>query len=77
VEVFPNPATDYIHVLNVPDVLSVQVISVNGVVQPVGKPIHQDNQLTMDIKALNPGTYILWIHTSSGTFVQKFMVNKP
>ncbi len=76
VEVYPNPATHFIKALNVQQVKSVQIISLNGVEQTLRQITYSDNSLTLDVQHLNPGTYILRIHTASGISVQKFVVRK-
>ncbi len=74
IDVYPNPATEFIKVLNVQNVEVIKIFSVSGAEHPVGTISYDENATVIDTQHLKPGPYILRITTRSGTFVQKFVI---
>lgn len=69
IRVFPNPATDQIHIESPEKIQQLEVISSDGRIIKVLHPNNTNFQL--ELGGLNPGLFFLQIKTSTQTFTQK------
>jgi hypothetical protein len=72
--IFPNPATNKIHVKGIQDwyeVVSVEIINIYG--KNIRTYMHPINAV-LDCSGLSSGTYLLRLSTYSGSYTQQFLI---
>jgi len=70
VSIFPNPASDYLHIEQSEAYISyVEIINLQG--QVIKSQVILGNQCTLDLSNVSAGVYILKIYTDSGFVVKK------
>jgi uncharacterized repeat protein (TIGR03803 family) len=72
VTVFPNPAKDFIHIVNAGTKSTASLLTVDGRIMQSNINLVQ-NLNTINIQQLVPGIYILKIETNSGTEMHRFI----
>ena len=72
IQLFPNPATDYIGFKNSPADLSIIIRDLNGK-ELLSESANQGNY-QMDIRSVPNGIYLLEINTAKGKYQQKFII---
>lgn len=68
VKVYPNPATDFVTIDAVEEILKVEVFDF------AGNKVCEQTQNRIDLQNLNPGTYFVVASTSAGRMVRKVIV---
>ena len=76
VNIYPNPAKEYIIIDNVMDVSFIQMFSVTGQVILEKKYNSAENQIMLNTELLNNGIYIIKINTAKESFVKQVIINK-
>ena len=72
VSIFPNPASDYLHIEQGEENIShVEIINLQG--QVIKSQRILGNQSTLNLANLSAGVYIIKIYTNSGFVVKKLI----
>ena len=72
IQLFPNPATDYINFKNSPGDLSIIIRDLNG--KELLKETPRNNDHCLDIRNLPNGTYLLELNSSKNQYQQKIII---
>lgn len=67
IEIYPNPAHDYLNVNTSENILAIELWSADG------KLIKTENEKLIQISDLNTGVYIITVKTTQSTYSQKFI----
>jgi hypothetical protein len=68
--IYPNPATDYIHI-ETQQKLELEIIDIEGQILKLSSII--DKVTTIDVRNLSSGVYIIKAKTEKGIFISKFL----
>lgn len=71
--IFPVPARDIIHIVSGDKVQKIRLISLSGNLVFESEP-NNASDLSLDLKGVNPGIFILQVITENGTFTRKIQV---
>ena len=71
-KVYPNPANERIHVLNVPIGASISLLSMEGKLMKILKA--QERIPSIDVIDIEPGIYLLAVKTNSGKYIMKVVI---
>jgi uncharacterized delta-60 repeat protein len=75
VSVFPNPATDIIHIKTSSPVEYIEIYDALGNRTNLGPVHYSENSIQLEIKNLSKGIYFLRVQTENNVFTQKLIIN--
>jgi hypothetical protein len=73
INIYPNPAAEYIQIKNIKDVIKAEVFELNG--RSVINNLTLKNNEEINVRSLNKGIYVIKIVTEKMTITQKFLKN--
>ena len=72
IEIFPNPANEFVNISNSVDNFNYQIISINGSIIESEKV--EGNKTTIDISEMNNGVYFIKINTNDKIIIKKLII---
>ncbi len=72
IEIFPNPANEFVSISNSTDKFSYEIINVNGLI--IEKQNVEGNKTYIDISKINNGIYFIKIKTGNKVIIKKLII---